>query len=253
MEQITSVANKRIKEILKLKEAKYRNQEQLFMVEGIHLVLEAYHDGIIKTLIGTPKGLASLNAQVEDIDEVIEVADNVADKLSDVKNSQSVFAVCIMKKPVVNYSENILLLDHIQDPGNIGTLIRSAASFDFQTIIASPNSVSYYNDKVLRSTQGNFFHVNLVNDYLISAINDLKTEGYLIIGTALHGDYKPLQKAPFERNQKYALIIGNEAKGISPELFDLIDINVMIEMEEHVESLNAGVAGSIIMYQINNI
>ncbi|WP_031543376.1 TrmH family RNA methyltransferase [Mesoplasma photuris] len=252
MEQIISVNNQKIKDTLKLKESKTRNKEQLFIVEGFHLVLEAYHDGIIKTLFATSEGIEQLVDEIPNIDEVIEINQQVAQKLSDTVNSQKVFAVCYMKKAAVNYTENILLLDQIQDPGNIGTLIRSAASFDFQTVIASPNSVSFYNDKVLRSTQGNFFHVNLINEYLIKAINELKVEGYIIVGTKLHGDdIKPLRKVKWDDNEKYALIIGNEAKGISPELLDLIDLNVMIEMEEHVESLNAGVAGSILMYAIS--
>ncbi|KNG79804.1 TrmH family RNA methyltransferase [Mycoplasma sp. HU2014] len=253
MEKITSTTNQKIKDILKLKDSKHRNSKKLFIVEGFHMVLEAYNHKIIKTLLATEKALSVLKDEIPNIDEVIEISSNVAKKLSETTTSQEVFAVCSMdENPVIDLENDILLLDQIQDPGNLGTLIRSAASFNFKTIIASPNSAGFYNQKVLRSTQGNLFKVNLFNEYLIKVINILHENNYIIVGTSLHHNAKPLQKIKFDSDDKYALIIGNESKGISPELLNLIDVNVKIEMQEDVDSLNAAVAGSIIMYEINN-
>ncbi|WP_027063091.1 TrmH family RNA methyltransferase [Mesoplasma seiffertii] len=252
MEKITSVANLKIKELLKLKESKYRNQQKQFIVEGIHLVTEALKKGIVLTILGTSHGIATLTKTSKNDCQIIEISDNVADKLSDTVKTQAVFAVCQMSEPYIDLENNILLLDRVQDPGNIGTLIRSAASFNFKTIISAPNSVSFYNDKVLRSTQGNFFDVNLVNQELIPVIKLLKENGYTIIGTALHHGYQKLADLQQQQNFKVALIIGNEAQGISEPLFEHIDLNVIIEMADNVESLNAAVAGSIIMYQFNS-
>ncbi|AUF83446.1 RNA methyltransferase [Mesoplasma syrphidae] len=252
MEKITSVANSKIKEILKLKDTKYRNQSQRFIVEGFHLVMEALNKGTVLTILGTGHGIESLTSNIKNADQIIEISDSIAHKLSDTVKTQAVFAVCEMPKPSIDFQNNILLLDKVQDPGNIGTLIRSGASFNFKTIITAPNSVSFYNDKVLRSTQGTFFDVNLINDDLISVIKLLKTNGYTIIGTELHSSYKKLADLECQKYSKVALLIGNEAQGISQTLLDYIDLNVVIEMRAGIESLNAGVAGSIIMYQLYN-
>ncbi|UZK63841.1 RNA methyltransferase [Mycoplasma mycoides subsp. capri] len=253
MEVISSVSNPKIKEILKLKDRKHRNKQKLFIVEGFHMIMEAYNDQIIKTLLGTSKALEVLKDEIPNIEQVIEISENVAKKISDTVTSQQIFAICSMPENTkIDFENNILLLDQIQDPGNLGTLIRSAASFNFKTVIASPNSANFHNQKVLRSTQGNLFQVNLVNEYLVTVINQLHDNNYIIIGTSLHDDSKPLSKVKFDSDDKYALIIGNEGKGISPELLDLIDLNINIEMAEDVDSINAAVAGSIIMYQINN-
>lgn len=252
MEYISSVANQKIKDILKLKEQKYRKNEQKFLLEGFHLIQTALEQGIVLTLLGSEANLSQFKQNWAKIAEIIIISDNVADKLSDVKTSQAIFAVCQLNSGMIDLTHNVLLLDQIQDPGNLGTLIRSGAAFNFKTIIASHNSVSFYNDKVLRSTQGNFFQVNLLNDNLVTTIATLKANGYLIFGTSLHTDAKMLDQVTWNQKQKYALVIGNEGQGISPEIAKLVDFNILIEMTEGVESLNAGVAGSIIMYQINN-
>ena len=252
MDKITSVSNDKIKATLRLRESSVRKERQQYLIEGFHLVCEALKQGVVVTIFATHEGLAKIKHKLNPKIEVFLVSEQVAQKLSATVTSQGIFAICKMPKVKVDYAKNILLLDRIQDPGNVGTLIRSAASFGFATVIACPKTVSFYNDKVLRATQGNIFAINLVRDYLIKVINDLKSSNYLIVGTNLHDDNaKPLQKAKFYDNQKYALIIGNESKGISPELLDLIDLNVNIEMNNSVESLNAGVAGSVIMYKIN--
>ncbi|SYV95700.1 RNA methyltransferase, partial [Mycoplasma putrefaciens] len=184
MEKITSTANPKIKEILKLKESKHRNAKNLFLVEGFHMVLEAYNHNMVKTLLGTEKSLKVLKDEIPNIDQVIEISDNVCKKLSETITSQEIFAVCSMpEKNQIDLDHNILLLDQIQDPGNLGTLIRSAASFNFKTVIASPNSAHFHNQKVLRATQGNLFKVNLSNEYLIKVINQLHDNNYIIIGT----------------------------------------------------------------------
>lgn len=252
MEKITSVSNQTIKDLLKLKENKHRNERQQFIVEGFHLVNEALIKGQVLLILGTSQNLELLQLDNSNQIKTIEISSNVADKLSDTVKTQGIFGVCEMPSSEIDFTNNVLLLDKVQDPGNIGTLIRSGASFNFKTIVAAPNSVSFYNDKVLRSTQGNFFDVNLVSQDLILTIKLLKTKGYTIIATALHSEYQNLMNVKFDQYPKVAIIIGNEAQGISEPLFEHIDLNVKIEMADHVESLNAGVAGSILMYQFNS-
>lgn len=250
---ISSVNNPQIKEIVKLsKDPVYRREQQRFVVEGIHLVSEALKKGIVQAVYLTDESYDELRELLPFSDEhlFIIIKEHVANKISMTVKSQGIFAICAMTPQAIDYDHDILLLDKVQDPGNIGTLIRSAASFDFKTVIASPASVSFYNDKVIRATQGNFFQINLIREYLMQTISDLKADGYVIIGTRMHEESKPLNKIKIKDNQKYALIIGNESKGISPEISQFIDFNILIPMEEQVESLNAAVAGSILMYQI---
>ena len=249
---INSVNNPQVKEIVKLqKNATYRREVGKFVVEGIHLVAEALKKGIVEAVYLTQAVYKELYESLPTSnDEYFIIKKHVADKVSMTVHNQGIFAVCQMVTQEVDYKHDILLLDRVQDPGNIGTLIRSAASFDFRTVISAPTSVSFYNDKVIRSTQRNFFQINLVREYLIQTINDLKEEGYVIIGTQMHEESKLLPKVRLKDNQKYAVVIGNESKGISPEISMLLDYNVLIPMEEEVESLNAAVAGSILMYEI---
>ncbi|AVN58869.1 TrmH family RNA methyltransferase [Mesoplasma florum] len=249
MEKITSTSNNKIKDLIKLRDdKKFQIVENLFVIEGLHMVNEAIKRNIVKSIFLEEK----MFSKIYDINnfECVLISENVSNKISSTKTSQGIFATCILEDQKINMLENILILDQIQDPGNMGTLIRSAASFEFQTVVASNNSVSFYNPKVLRSTQGNLFSINLINDDLIKTINELKQNNYQIIGTVLNDETKFMKQIEFSKNQKYALIIGNEAKGISDELKPLIDINLNIEMSNEVESLNAAIAGSIIMYNI---
>ncbi|ATZ17844.1 TrmH family RNA methyltransferase [Mesoplasma melaleucae] len=249
MEKITSVTNNRIKDIVKLRdEKKFQIEEQAFFIEGLHMVDEAIKRNLVRSIFLEERMLDKIDASMNY--ECVLITDNVSNKIASTKTNQGIFAVCELATQKLNLDQNILLLDQIQDPGNMGTLIRSAASFNFQTVVASNHSVSFYNPKVLRSTQGNLFSVNLVNADLLTTINELKENDYIIIGTVLNTNCKSLSSITFDKKQKYALIIGNEANGISLELHDLIDINLNIEMNNDVKSLNAAIAGSIIMYNI---
>jgi TrmH family RNA methyltransferase len=252
MKVITSAANQKIKDILKLDDAKTRKEQKRFVIEGIHLVNEALKKGIVESVFITEAVYEKLKTQIPQLKhtDLYLIKEHLAKKIKKTVRSQDIFAICKIEDHQIDYKHNVLLLDRVRDPGNIGTLIRSAASFGFKTVISSPNSVSFYNDKVLRSTQGNLFQVNLINEYLMQTISDLKSHGYLIIGTQMHEEFVLLDEVKFNHKNKYALIIGNESQGISSEITDLLDENILIEMEEDVESLNAAVAGSIIMYQI---
>ena len=145
--------------------------------------------------------------------------------------------------------EKILILDHIQDPGNLGTIIRSAVAFNIDTIVLSKDTVDLYNPKVVRSNQGMMFHINIISRDPIKFINDLKKKDYKIIGTKVTNG-KDVKDARIYSH--FALVIGNEGQGISNDIDNLCDEYLYIKMNENCESLNAGVAASILLYEINN-
>ena len=228
---ISSTQNEKIKEYAKLNEKKYRDETGLFIIEGSHLVEEAKQYNIIKEVITTnPKIEGTL------------VSEDVMKKLTNQKSVVEVAAIC--KKLNKNEIKNkILILDTIQDPGNIGTLIRSAISFGFETIVME-NCADIYSSKVLRATQGAIFKLNIINAKIDNFISSL--EGYKIYGTSLKNGVglKTIEKA-----QKLAIILGNEGNGVRDELLDMTDKNIFIEIT-NMESLNVGVAGGILMYEL---
>lgn len=239
---ITSLNNEHIKEIIKLKEKKYRDLSNTFLIEGRHLVLEAHREKKIVELILEQDELFPLDT------DTLYVSSNVMKRLSDLSTPSNVMAVVekLDEKPI---GEKILILDNIQDPGNLGTIIRSAVAFNFDTIVLSPGTVDLYNPKVVRSTQGMMFHINIIVKEPVSFINELKNEGYKIVGTKVTNGVDVRDSKTYSH---FALIIGNEGKGMSEELSELCDEYLYIKMNDQCESLNAAVAASILMYEISN-
>lgn len=237
----TSIDNKKIKDIKKLNQKKYRDQMGLFLVEGEHLVLEAYKSGYLEYIIlleGHNIGIDKDN---------IYVTDKVMSYITELDNHQRVIGVCrkLDRKEIIG---NVLLLDGIQDPGNLGTIIRSCAAFSFDTIILSRETVDLYNSKVIRATQGLIFNSNIIIADIKEEINELKTKGYKIIGTKVDGGTL-IEKIDVKTN--VALIMGNEGNGVSDEVLDMCDMYAHIKMNEKCESLNVGVAASIMLYELS--
>ena len=240
---ITSVNNNKIKEINKLKEKKYRDSSNSFLVEGEHLVIEAYRENLIKELI-----VLDDSDFILDGIPTVKVSREVMKKLSSMDSYPSVIGVAnkIREKEVGN---SILILDDIQDPGNLGTIIRSSAAFGIDTIVVSPKTVDIYNIKVLRATQGMLFHINIIVRELDSFITKLKQDNYKIYGTKVD---KGVNIKDISINNKYTLVMGNEGNGISDNVSKLCDEYLYIKMNDNVESLNVGVATSILLYEIYN-
>jgi TrmH family RNA methyltransferase len=139
-------------------------------------------------------------------------------------------------------------LDNIQDPGNVGTIIRNAVAFNIDTVVLSEDCVDLYNEKVLRSAQGMNFHINIITENLTEFIIKLKTENYYIYGTDLLSNNELSEIKP---KDKFAIILGNEGNGVKKELLDLCDKKLYIEMNNNCESLNVGVASGIILYKFS--
>ena len=237
--KITSLNNPKVVFWAKLKMKKYRDIEHLFIVESEHLVSEALKKGIVKEIITTEEKEYEV--------PTYNVSTEIMKRISTLITPSKVMAVCEYLMPD-DIKGNILLLDHIQDPGNLGTIIRSAVAFNFSTIIVSEDTVDFYNDKVIRSSEGMIFNINLVKDDLLSIIPVLKEKGYKIYGT----DVKKGKNIKTIDNKECAIIIGSEGKGISIEVKELCDDFIYINMSKTCESLNAAVASSIIMYEVFN-
>lgn len=237
----TSLENAKIKELKKLHVKKYRDRENLFFVEGEHLVLEAYKAGALKTLILEDGVDFSL-----EIDTMV-VSHPVLVSLSELDTPQPIMGVCT-KLPSRDITGNVMVLDGIQDPGNLGTIIRSAVAFHIDTLLLSKNTVDLYNEKVVRASQGLLFHVNIIVADLKESLEKLKEKGYFVFGTKVTNgkDIKSVEK-----NSSFAIIMGNEGKGMSSELEALCDDFIYISMNEKCESLNVGVAASILMYELD--
>lgn len=237
--KITSLNNPKVVFWAKLKMKKYRDIEHLFIVESEHLVSEALKKGIVKEIITTEEKEYEV--------PTYNVSAEIMKRISTLITPSKIMAVCEYLMPD-DIKGNILLLDHIQDPGNLGTIIRSAVAFNFSTIIVSEDTVDFYNDKVIRSSEGMIFNINLVKDNLLSIIPILKEKGYKIYGT----DVKKGKNIKTIDNKECAIIIGSEGKGMSIEVKELCDDFIYINMSKVCESLNAAVASSIIMYEVFN-
>ena len=238
---ITSLENNKIKKYLKLKNKKYRDEDKLFIVEGEHLVEEAIKNDLLFDLLV----LENYECKI-DFPYTI-VSNMIMKKLSDMDSIPKVIGIVKMKEGNNTLGNHVLILDDIQDPGNLGTIIRSSVAFNVTDIILGIGCVDLYNDKVIRSTQGLMFNINIVRTDIIDLIIDLKNKGYLILGT----NVKDGCDASTIATNKYALIMGNEGNGVKKEIQELCDKNIYIEMNNNCESLNVGVATSIILYELN--
>ncbi len=238
----SSLDNKKIKELKKLNIKKYRDTSNYFLVEGEHLVLEAYKKGYLRELILEENTNFSLPIETN------YITHNVLKSLTNLDTPQPILGVCEKKEKSDISGSKILILDNIQDPGNLGTIIRSAVAFNVDTLIISKNSVDIYNSKVIRASQGLIFHLNIVTCDLLEIIPKLKNIDYKIFGTQVTGG-KSLKS--IEKKKKFAIIMGNEGNGVSEEILSLCDEYLYIDMNKNCESLNVGVATSIILYELD--
>ena len=233
---ITSVNNEKVKYWASLKLKKNRDKAKCFLVEGDHLIKEAKEKGLVISTISTTDDTADFLVTKE-----------IMKKISDQK-SISDNAAIVRYIPEREISGNVLILDDIQDPGNLGTLIRSSIAFDFPNIIMSEGSVDLYNSKVIRATEGMIFNINVIRNNIKEYITKLKSAGYKI----LVSDVVSGNDIKNERCNNIALVLGNEGNGVHSDIKDLCDEVINIKMNDACESLNVGVAGSILMYEVYN-
>lgn len=255
MSEITSINNPHVKNWRKLLTRKGRKKSNSYLIEGFHLVEEAiqFKKDAIQHIIAREDIVHEeefLRLKIDD-QKLIKVSTQVADELSDTETSQGIFAVLKIEQPILpeKVTAPFLLLDAVQDPGNVGTMIRTADAAGFQGVILGKGTVDLYNSKTLRSAQGSHFHLEVYEGVLEDYISEFKEQNISVYGTALNEEaesYKNIQnEAPF------ALIVGNEGAGIREDLMPLIDQNIYIPMKGQAESLNVAIAASILMFYLN--
>ncbi|MFU0252277.1 TrmH family RNA methyltransferase [Spiroplasma sp. Moj] len=250
--EINSTQNEHIKLLAKLKEKKYRKEFNLALIEGWNIIDEALQQNIVVEILTTKANQPKLK-NFNNILLTI-VPELILTKLSQSKNSQNIIGVVDLTKVKeqnnFQFNQNILLLENIQDPGNVGTLIRTGLGFGFTNIILYNHTVDLFNDKVLRASQGAIFKV-AIKEIDLNEIKNFQLNQYKIITTGLNQKSVYLQDCQFKQNDRYILALGNEGHGLSTTLQEISDYNVQIKINSQLESLNVAQAGTILMYEIN--
>lgn len=232
--EIKSTQNKLIKDLRKLSQKKYRDQSDIILVEGEHLVEEAKAANLLKETLGL------VNAD-------ITISDEVAKSLSETKSGSNIFGIVNKPKYELSKASRYLILDNVQDPGNVGTLIRSAYSFGFDFCILSNDSADEFNDKVIRASQGAIFHFPVIRMDLKDLYTTLKDYGVKIYATHVSDDSNTLDRLNLAND--IAVVMGSEGSGVSEYSLNTSDAYLHIPTSRF-ESLNVAVAGGIICYYL---
>lgn len=249
MEEITSVKNQWVKKVRQLQRAKVRRKEQLYVLEGWHLVQEALENNAQLAAIFYT---ADYKEQLQDYDLAITpipVTAEVLSAMSETPSPQGVIAIAHMIEmpDLANLKGPMLFLDRVQDPGNVGTMIRTADAAGYQAVVLNIGSADIYNGKVLRSMQGSQYHLPIYYRDFSTWIPEIMAAGWSVYGTELNEeaiDYRKLTpKAPF------GVMMGNEGQGVHPDLLKQTTQNVYLPMQGKAESLNVAVATGILLFR----
>jgi RNA methyltransferase, TrmH family len=240
VKEIQSAKNPRIKELKKLHKKKYREEKAEYLLEGFHLIEEAASsDAEIKELFVTQRGMKEWGDWLA-----------VNKEISTFLVSDEVLAVMTLtSEDAPDFSGGWLLLDNVQDPGNVGTMIRTADAFGMAGVLLGKGTADIYSTKVLRSMQGSNYHLPVLQKDLAEVIPVMKGKGFTVYGTELNEEAHALDKV--EKTEDFAIIMGNEGQGVSQEILSLTDQNVYIPMKGNAESLNVGVAAGIVLYHFS--
>ncbi|WP_447409638.1 TrmH family RNA methyltransferase [Clostridium perfringens] len=250
MLEIESKNNNLFKEIKKLKEKKHRIKSNKYLIEGLRFVEEAIKSKVsIDSIIFTesfkeknPELFLKINENIK----LIQMNEALLKQLCSTENPQGIVGVINMQNKELKSGELVVLVDKVQDPGNMGTIIRTAHAAGAAGIVMTKGTVDIYNDKTLRSTMGSIFYIPIVEDDSLDFVKSLKKEGYKLVVSSLQG-----KNNFFEENLqgKVMIAVGNEGNGVSDEVYDIADIKVKIPMPGEAESLNVAVATSIMIYE----
>lgn len=242
---ITSVKNQQIKTWAKLKQRKYRKEQGLFIVEGEHLVEEALKsDWELETIVIKENFEPNFDLSNHFVEAV---SDHVFAHLSETKTPQGILAIVKMREEEEYKKNRLLILDAVQDPGNLGTMIRTADAAGFDAIILGGGTVDLYNDKVIRASQGSIFHIPIIELSLETAVDQLKESGVSICASTLE---RAVPVQTIEWPEQVGLIVGNEGSGVNQTLIEKSDLLVHIPIYGKAESLNVSIAAGVMMYQM---
>ncbi|MFD2618083.1 TrmH family RNA methyltransferase [Terrilactibacillus laevilacticus] len=246
MKKIESMQNQTYKEWKKLHKRKGRDKAHKYLIEGPHLVQEALQSSheieaiIYDVSYGKSEEWKSLG-----IDEY-RLTHELFDQIAQTETSQGVIAVCKMFNEKVDLKKGrYLLVDRVQDPGNLGTMIRTADACGLDAVILGKGTVDQFNDKTLRSAQGSHFHLPVISNDLVQTINHLQELKVPVYATSLDGVNLQAQAT---MESSFAVIVGNEGNGVTDDIQQQADFKVKIPMFGQAESLNVAVATGIILY-----
>lgn len=255
MQRITSKDNELIKHIKKLKDKKYRDSNNEFVVEGIKLIQEAIQERANIKQIVICEDCEKTEMLSEDLkyeiakQECVYVSEKIFKTISEVSTPQGILAIIEKnnQNTEIDYTQDIIVaLDDIQDPGNLGTILRTVDSIGLTQILVSKGTADCYNPKVVRSTMGAIFRVRIIEcEDLEKMLKEIKKHKFKIVTTSLQ-----TQNSIYDIDyQKKVIIIGNEANGVEKNIQDMADEKVKIPMLGKTESLNASVATGIVLYE----
>lgn len=251
-ERITSRENGKIKYACKLAQnAAFRAEENAFFAEGLKLCLELAKGCPLKVIYYTQAALQKHPQLAQLCCEQYLVEDHVAQKLADVQSNQGVFAV--LERPAARFADlpargRFLALERVQDPGNVGALVRSAAGFGFDGVIFGPGCADPFAPKVLRASMGAVGRLPVVSvPNLADALAALRAAGTVCLAAALYNS-RPLNECEGAYPGGVCLVIGSEGQGLSAQVIEACDAAVRIPISDRVESLNASVAGSVLLW-----
>lgn len=254
MEYIESKDNLLIKDIRKLKEKRYRVSSNMFLVEGFRFVEEALDSGfeVVNIFIsarGEPKYENScMKNKLQRNTKVYSVSDSLFKNICDTDNPQGIIASVRNKPLEIKYDNGFYMLaDKIQDPGNMGTIIRTAHAAGALGVIITKGTVDIYNEKTLRATMGSIFKIPIIYDKDLTLVQKLKNSGFKLVTSSLDTDKNFYD---VDLKEKVIISVGNEGNGISGEVYEICDFKIKIPMPGGAESLNAAVAASIMMYEV---
>lgn len=232
--KIESRQNQNIKDLIKLSNPKFSKEKKLFKIEGFHAFEMAKESGGLVSVFVTK--------EIKDLDvPQYLVSESIMESVSSSKSPQGIISVCKFLQPKSIESSKVLLLDNVSDPGNLGTILRTALAFGYNDVILK-GGCSQYNEKVLQSTQGAIFKLNILNDFDVKSL-----KGYEILATEINGS---VDLSTISGISKHVLVLGNEAHGVSKEILDIATKRIRIDIK-NIESLNVAVAGAIAMYQLS--
>ena len=238
MVEINSLDNELIKKFASLNKKKYRDEYKLFIIDDIDLIRIADDKKLLEYYLYSSK----LNT-LKNCKNIIKTNDKVLSKLSNLNTIPNGVGICRIEEHE-KYSNKIIALDSVQDPGNGGTILRSALAFDFNTMILSDDSFDKYNEKFIRASKGSFFDESIIRCDIVEKLKELKKQGYKIITADLTSD--SININDYKYDDKVVIVVGNEGNGIRKEINQIKDNTIYIPIH-NIESLNVGVAASIIM------
>jgi TrmH family RNA methyltransferase len=254
LEIIQSKENSLVKDVRKLKEKRHRTQSNKFLIEGFRFVREGLESDFQVPLVFISENAKerwesfNIEDKLQKDTKVYSVTEQILKSLSNTDTPQGIVAVVNNKSINVENKQGFyVLVDKVQDPGNMGTIIRTAHGAGALGVILTKGNVDIYNEKTLRSTMGSIFHVPIIQDDNLSQVIFLKNSGFKLVVSSLDTESNFFD---VDLRSKSIIAVGNEGNGISQELLNIADVKIKIPMPGELESLNVSVAASIMMFEV---